>query len=435
MEYLVGIDDTDSASGMCTTYLAYYITSSAKSFSVKAYPRLVRLNPNIPFKTRGNASVCLDIDTENPSKAFSEICNYVKKLSDVSHGANSGVVFAKKETRNKIFAKVYQHALTGVVNHRRVKRILEENNVPHYTLGNGMGLVGASAAIGFDMKDYTFELIAYRMKENWGKPRIIDPKSVVEMDLATFPQTFNNFDYEKERVLIAPHGPDPVLFGIRADNPEILLKAFNLIRTEEQPDGYLIYLSNQHTDAHLCKKIEEKSFSSGWVEGIVKSVKRIRGGHIMVELHGVGFPLAVYSPTGDLARVASRLMKGDRIKAYGGMRKPSKNHKMTLNIEKIEVISVERNIYTNPTCFKCGIRMKSEGSGKGFECRKCGSRRKCKVVTTIEREILPGIYLSSPRAHRHLTKPYARYNSYRITEPFYVEKWFCAESRNLLLSK
>ena len=37
----------------------------------------------------------------------------------------------------------------------------------------------------------------------------------------SFPHTFNNFDYKQNRILIAPHGPDPVFCGIRGEDPTI----------------------------------------------------------------------------------------------------------------------------------------------------------------------------------------------------------------------
>ena len=56
MRLHIGMDDTDSARGMCTTFLAYVIVDGllARGAAFLDYPRLVRLNPNIPWKTRGN---------------------------------------------------------------------------------------------------------------------------------------------------------------------------------------------------------------------------------------------------------------------------------------------------------------------------------------------------------------------------------------------
>src|SRR6267378_7936099 len=56
----VGVDDTDSLQGMCTTFLAAEIVHElTKDYDLIGFPRLVRLNPNIPWKTRGNGAICL----------------------------------------------------------------------------------------------------------------------------------------------------------------------------------------------------------------------------------------------------------------------------------------------------------------------------------------------------------------------------------------
>src|SRR5205823_15130336 len=58
----IGVDDTDSRTGMCTTFLAAeLIRELTKVYDLIGHPRLVRLNPNIPWKTRGNGAVCLRV--------------------------------------------------------------------------------------------------------------------------------------------------------------------------------------------------------------------------------------------------------------------------------------------------------------------------------------------------------------------------------------
>ena len=59
----IGIDDTDSPDGMCTTYLASQIINKFEDKGIKLqdYPRLIRLNPFARFKTRGNGGVSLKI--------------------------------------------------------------------------------------------------------------------------------------------------------------------------------------------------------------------------------------------------------------------------------------------------------------------------------------------------------------------------------------
>src|SRR6266568_4191628 len=56
----IGVDDTDSLEGMCTTFLATELVRDlTEDYDLIGYPRLVRLNPNIPWKTRGNGAICL----------------------------------------------------------------------------------------------------------------------------------------------------------------------------------------------------------------------------------------------------------------------------------------------------------------------------------------------------------------------------------------
>src|SRR5256885_6027943 len=56
----IGVDDTDSLRGMCTTFLATEIVRDLTGdFDLIGYPRVVRLNADIPWKTRGNGAICL----------------------------------------------------------------------------------------------------------------------------------------------------------------------------------------------------------------------------------------------------------------------------------------------------------------------------------------------------------------------------------------
>ena len=387
MRCLVGIDDTDSSRGYCTTYLGYRIACDLRpDVVVLPYPRLVRLNPNIPFKTRGNAAVCLDVETSDPDSAFDAVCAKVRELSDVVGGANSGVVFLDEPSRAKGLGVLYTDALSGLVSPHRVRRLIGQIGARTMELGNGMGLVGAASSLGFgEGLDHTYELIAYRKREFWGTSRIIDAASVKEMDAKTFPRTFNNYDYQKRKVLIAPHGPDPVFAGVRGDSPLTALSAFGMLRYDEPLSGHMVYVTNQHTDAHLQKKLRWKVYSSGWIEGTVEGVSTGAGGHVYVALKADGTSriAAAYEPTGDLRRVAKLLRPGDRIRAYGGVRRGTSLHPSVLNMEK-------------------------------FELRSLGTRR-----SSVRR----GTYIASPRANRHLTKPLIRYGRESRKGSLEVEGW------------
>jgi tRNA(Ile2)-agmatinylcytidine synthase len=385
MRFLLGLDDTDSSRGYCTTYLAYRIAVDLRSeVRVIPYPCLVRLNPNIPFKTRGNAAVSLQIDAEDGESAFELISSKVEELSDVDGGANSGLVFLDNPAKAELFEPLYEAALRGVVSPHRARRLIKEAGAKSFELGNGMGLVGAASSLGFAAGfDHTFELIAYRRKEHWGTPRAVDSSSARAMDSALFPHVYNNYDYQKRKLLIAPHGPDPVFVGVRGDSPRSVIRAFRLLRYEEPVDGHMVYVSNQHTDAHLQRPLDWKVYSSGWTQGDVEGVRVGEGGHAYLTVieGGTARSVAAYEPTGDLTRTVRRLKKGDRVRAYGGVRKGTTLHPKILNLEKLEVLSARRS-----------------GLPKG-------------------------VYVSSPRANRHLTKPLIRYGREDHSDPREVDGW------------
>jgi len=397
VRYLVGIDDTDSSRGYCTTYLAYRVACDlAPEVEVLPYPRLVRLNPNIPFKTRGNAAVCLQIEADDPDLAFERISAKVSDLSDVEGGANSGVVFLTDPSLAARFEPLYLQTLSGLVSPHTVRRFLKDIGLKTLELGNGMGLVGAASSLGFDERfDHTYELIAYRKREFWGTRRLIDSASVKEMDATTFPHTFNNYDYQKRKVLLAPHGPDPVFAGVRGDSPESVLSAFEMVVREEPLEGHMVYVSNQHTDAHLREELKWKVYSSGWLDGTVEDVSTGAGGHVYIRLKSARgrHAAAAYEPTGDLRRTAKLLRRGDRIRAFGGIRRGTSLHPAILNMERFELLSLGAN----------------------------------------RDSIVRGVYISSPRANRHLTKPLIRYGHEDHVKSGVVNGWLNWAARRPLV--
>ena len=106
---LIGIDDTDSPAGMCTTYLGAVLARQLiREHMQVREARLVRLNPNVTWKTRGNAAVMLDVEG-NPEHAFTLACDIVEELADQScDNTNPGVVVADR----KIGPAFYQKAVT-----------------------------------------------------------------------------------------------------------------------------------------------------------------------------------------------------------------------------------------------------------------------------------------------------------------------------------
>ena len=412
----IGFDDTDSPKGMCTTYLAFKIVNYLKKEKVQFldYPKLVRFNPNIPWKTRGNGAVGLKIETNYPEKIKKKITDYVIKYSDTKNGANPALVFYENETIPNEFKQFSEIALCKLVNRNYAKKFAANKNLESFYLGNGQGLVGAIGVIGYQFEDQTVELLSYRTKSHFGKERVISKESVKKMKEKTFPFTFNNIDETKNKVLISPHGPDPVFYGIRGENTKSLLQAAKLIKTQEKLDGYLIFKSNQGTSAHLKNEIdvsELKPYSSGKITGyVLDDPKMEKGGHAFFTIISKGNKVrcAVYEPTG-LASEMMHLRKGDKVMIGGAVRKASKKYPRVVNIEFIKILNLKKNLkLTNPLCTKCNKKMKSKGKNQGFQCVKCGKKVKSKKIEVVQRKIKKQTYLPIVSAHRHLTRPRQR---------------------------
>jgi len=286
----IGIDDTDSPKGMCTTFLSYKIVKFLEKQDIEFtdFPSLIRFNPNIPWKTRGNGAVRLTIKTKNPKKIKNKITQLVASYSDTKNGANPGLVFYQNKKIPVSFHKFSKLALWKLISREQAKQFVSENNIESFYLGNGQGLVGAISAIGYKFFDHTFELLCYRKKSQFGKKRGISNDSVKKMQSTTFPDTFSSYDIENDRVLITPHGPDPVFYGVRGETIKSVIRASTIVNSDEKLDGYMVFKSNQGTGDHLNNELQVydlKPFTSGFLVGEVcnKPVTE-QGGHVFFSI-------------------------------------------------------------------------------------------------------------------------------------------------------
>jgi tRNA(Ile2)-agmatinylcytidine synthase len=419
----IGFDDTDSPRMGCTTYIAAILVEELHKLgaSFTDYPNLVRLNPNVPWKTRGNGALCLRIrcKQELVEEIKEIVIEAVEENADLSYeGTDPGVVFLFNHVPKQV-AAFAKRAIQGVVKMKEALRLVDKFEAEAVGFKKGRGIIGGLAAIGENLEgDHTYELITYRTLENRGTPRRIEQSSVVEMNEKTSPLTFNNIDTDTSRILITPRGPDPILYGIRGENPNAVRRAHEIVHSEEPIERWIIFRTNHGTDAHLrmVSSISEvKPFNPVVVRGVVaEDPKIITGGHVifMIRDKTGEVDCAAYKPTGELQAAARKIVEGDFVEACGGVRPASSTHPITINLEKLRILKLAPKTFLfNPNCPRCGKRTKSMGSKKGFRCEKCGFRstKLEKVAVEYKRDLEEGIYVTSPRSQRHLTKPLCRY--------------------------
>ena len=419
----VGIDDTDSPGGGCTTYVAARVVDGLEAMGVclTDFPHLVRLNPNWPLKTRGNCAVAVRFGASESqfSEAREMVLDTVGELAELDHeDTTPGVAFYRGAVIPRELREFSRRVVQDIVTIREAEAVAERVGAEVFKFGLGRGIIGALAAVGETLEgDRTYELVAYRTPEYRGTKRRIDEESVFEMNAETCPETFDNLDPFTGEVRITPHTPCPVLYGIRSENPAAAERGHLMVRSLEPVERWVIYKTNQGTDDHLreARISGVKPLRSYIVEGVV--VRRpviIRGGHVIFAVRDTTGTLdcAAYEPTRGFRSMVANLREGDVVHVCGGVKRKC-GLPLTMNLEKIQVIrpvTLLRKV--NPTCHVCGRRMKSAGTGKGYRCRRCGTKAGESSVTMekVRRDIEAGSFEVPPRARRHLARPLLRVN-------------------------
>lgn len=434
-ELHIGLDDVDSQFDGCTTHFTYLVVKelikSGSYVELIDYPNLVRLNPSIPFKTRGNGAVALRLKAP-PSKK-EDIVNlivamledYISNYGDMS-GCEPGFALIEGEVPEAL-NKLYLKALTDYVHIDYVRRVVSNVNSLTLPIGISRGVIGALAAIGWVQGgDCTYELIAYRHPKNCGE-RCVVGDSVKEVDMKFKDRVFNNYSYEDGKVLITPHGSNPVLFGIRGEDPEVLVSYLNELKVCEELSGYMIFRSNQGTDSHLIRRdiSEVRPYRTCCVEVVLKSEPlELRGGDVIIKLNDDPPTYAVFYKETSLSLIARELDKHDEVVICGSVKQWS-DLTNVINVEKIYLKRRVRTYTHNPKCPACGKRMKSAGVNKGFKCEKCGLRSKDvhKEVVSVVEEV-DKLFITKTRMMKHLKKPQCRYGREKycsFTKP--IGKW------------
>ncbi|MFD1570020.1 tRNA(Ile)(2)-agmatinylcytidine synthase [Halorubrum laminariae] len=316
---IVAVDDTDSRErGMCTTYVGARLAERLAAAGGRVERRfLVRLNPAVKHKTRGNAAVAIHVDEIDAADAFEIGAATVREFAVPADPRTSpGLVvapvepaavptdvaaFARRALRHRLTldeaaslaeAHGYRHAAFGTGGaglaggagdaDDPIASDIAEGGVP------GRGRIGALAAVGalaaFD--DWTVEHIAYRDLVRCGTPRDVDAESVFAAADAAYPTVWDTVDRATGEIVCVPNAPGPILYGIRGDDAAACREVAASIESEAVARTET-FMTNQGTDAHLAAgDVGDLRDGAGYrVDGVVASDPETRrGGHVHVDV-------------------------------------------------------------------------------------------------------------------------------------------------------
>jgi len=410
---VIGIDDTDSRErGMCTTYVAAMLADRIRREGGDVERvLLVRLNPAVEHKTRGNAALAVHCDLD-PERARTLGDAALDRAETGDDRTNPGLVVAPCGPGDVPDAVVAfaRRAVRSYLDRERARERCADAGFGTASRGNGRGLIGALAAVGAwrAFEEWTYERLAYREAERWGTTREVDRDSVFAAAGAWYPTVWDTVDRAEGTAVCVPRTPCPVLYGIRGDDPAAVTQVAADIASEPVAHSQL-FVTNQGTDAHL-----RQGTLGGLRDGrayrvtgtVVDPPETREGGHVFCTLgtqtDGGQVELAAFEPTKRFRDRVRQLRAGDRITACGEVSDG------TLKLEKFAVRELVRTERVTPDCPDCGRSMESAGRDAGYRCRDCDTVAPGKVEQPIERDLAEGWYEVPPVARRHVAKPLVR---------------------------
>jgi len=365
----LGIDDTDSLDGGCTTLVFHELLDSLPC--EYGQPRLTRLWPFAAQRTRGNASLSVEIYTDDEIIPWldnywnTKILPLRGQVSDSEHSerkqypSDPGMVLFQEQPEEDY----YWNAVRGEVTfHDGGKQ------------WGGNGRIGAAASCAWREKNSTWEGIAWRLEE-----RRVDNDVLAKVD--QMDGTFLCRDPRTKRGLISPRGPCPVMFGIRATSLDVAKNATELLIEGSAPIiGSRVFKTNQASGDHL----------ETTTTVTVHTKETLNGGHVVIN----GKYLA-FSESGKMNLLAQWMNEGDSFECMG------LEYENMIHLEAIKIVDSKNR--SRPLC-DCGTRMKSMGSEQAVRCPKCKTRKSDSWVEENRPPLFSGWVQPPPDKRRHLAK-------------------------------
>ena len=416
----IGLDDTDTLSGGCTTYEFHLLireltelSNNGKPWAIPTDSRLVRLWPFASKRTRGNAALATKIEIKKEDEHelhlfledwFNKLLVKISKLKVIqSQHSNREqttpepcLIYSRKQYPDYYWKAVrtnvdYEYASSLIRNESNSKIWGEE--------GKREGLIGALAAISWvGLDDQTWELTAYRNENNYSSKREVSSESVKQMT-EKYTHTILNRDPNSDRSLIAPNTPCPVLYGIRSECPEEVKNAHIFLQSNSENENcssFQLWRTNQATGDHIEHQ---------YVSKLKSNPKINKGGHALIEVDTISPKndvaiLMAFEESGPLNKLANKLKKDDVV-GWQGLKSPSGE----FHLERLKLIRGTPRDRKRPKC-SCGGKLKSSGRNQPLRCEECNL--KFPRLWEGKKEIPQSWVEPNPSERRHLAKPLNR---------------------------
>ncbi len=356
----LGLDDTDSLAGGCTTEAFHRLITNLPEGVVCGTPRLVRLWPFARRRTRGNAALSIEIHASDEAKLLAHLeAWWHTHLAPLSGQVEASTISQRPQVPTSPGMVWFTDAPDESYYWEAVRGDVSNSPRPQAKRAwGGHGCIGATAAVAWPAREATWEAIAWRMPGVLG-PRQMDDAVLREVD--GWPNIVFSRDPRRGHQLVAPRGPSPVLFGIRSRTMEDAQRAcLHLLEsTNTEPAiGWRVFKTNQASGDHLGADLRR----------VIKS-KNVDPVRKHVVLASDSEPIKVFYEGGPVNALARWLEPGDEVLVRGLVHPDG-----TLHAEQLRLAHALPRQRQRPLCGECGVRMKSMGAGQGLRCPACKRR-------------------------------------------------------------
>ena len=376
--------------GGCTTEVLFHLIQALPEHVTTGQTRLVRLWPFAQQRTRGNAAVAVELNTEDEEGLLVFLDHYwrnsilpLKGIVQTSQHSDReqfpsdpGMVWFSESISD---SDIYRKGLRQEIN-------LQQLPIPTKSWG-GHGRIGATLAVLWPVRESTFEAIAWR-EPSANELRQLDKHAIEHID--QMEGTFLCRDDRLGNSLLAPRGVSPVLFGIRAWKRDVAMEALQVLLDAPNTEpviGSLVFETNQATNDHLDYSIE----------GRVERIEVLRGGHTVI--HASEQRFLAFKESGQIATISQQLHEGDVIECKGLVAPDNSIHVEFMRIQEL-VPDKHR-----PSCPTCNKSMTSMGKHQGLRCKICGFKMDDGWVETPRSLPLKQWIQPPASSRRHLAKP------------------------------
>lgn len=358
----LGLDDTDHIGGGCTTDALFELIQNLPKQYVVSSQRLVRLYPFAKQRTRGNAAVAIKIEGDDYTELLAHLDKWWnEKIEPLKGNLTESENHPRTQSPTDPGMVWFELQPNEDTYWSCVRNEISINDIPNADKSwGGHGIIGATAAVSWPSREFTFEAISWRTNDsvNSGNSRVVDLDRIATLD--NDPDTFMSRDLRSNSILISPRGNCPVLFGVRAKTELAASRAAQYLLDSpitESVKGYMVFQTNQATDDHLGHD------SSAIVNHILVKQR----GTVKISCNN-DVDLMAFAESGDIKNLAQWLEEGDEIE-YNGLVSMDK----TIHLERLRVLSSAPK-KVRPKCSKCKVTLKSMGRNQDLRCPKCKTR-------------------------------------------------------------